>query len=240
MWVDPLGLEINVVGTSEYQDEILIQLNLLVDHKLAINSDGTVYITEYASEKTQIYSKGNALIERMLENDKYSTTIKERTYSDDPVRTIYPEEDRLIRMSTDSENRSGANAQIYFDVYYKSFDVKVIIDPNSGIVVGTDDKIYNPEYIILGHELIHADRVMRGVEISSFVTTSYEYLTDIEPKKFLFIKYDKAVHKEEGPFKVEEYITIGLKDQHKVKDNITENDIRLEHNLPLRGAYSAD
>ena len=79
-----------------------------------------------------------------------------------------------------------------------------------------------PAHVGLAHELIHGDRSMRGVAIDYSENATYTYT-------------NSRGQRVKQSLKKEEAATIGLK--HVKKDDITENDIRKEQGLKLRGAY---
>ena len=87
---------------------------------------------------------------------------------------------------------------------------------------GSGSVIPSLPYIGLSHELIHADRSMRGVSYDYKVKAPYRYVDGD----------GKTIYE---TIRLEESATIGL-DYNETGD-ITENDIRKEHGLPLRGGY---
>jgi hypothetical protein len=104
-----------------------------------------------------------------------------------------------------------------------------VVNPNTGIV--EREKNPTPLYITLAHELIHADHYTRGVAIPT--------RTDFgKPNTGIYwiqtggTEKNPLMQRKEAP--KEELATIGI---IKRAGDITENDIRKEHGLWLRGVY---
>ena len=89
----------------------------------------------------------------------------------------------------------------------------------------------------LAHELVHADRAMRGAVIDNNKTVDYKYQSGWVEKPFIFPSWSwwSPVYTTEKDIKREELATVGLK--YVKKGDITENMIRKEQDLYLRGAY---
>ena len=85
-------------------------------------------------------------------------------------------------------------------------------------------------YIALAHELIHADRAMRGICIPDYYKTFYKYS---------FMDASGNITKENDITDIDEMLTIGLicPGYRLSYDDVTENQIRAEHGLYLRGAH---
>ena len=205
MFIDPTGCVIEVVGIEESKSMILVNLQALTDHTLALTEDGKVYIAEYAKENYQ-FESGNTLIKRMIASD-YTTTIV-RGYGDTTNKTLYLD-----------------------DVTYEnSSDSIVIFNPNLIISVWTqvDGEDYaelkeRSPYIGLAHELIHADRAMRGV-----VNFDLNHGTSFPIQNG---------YKDENGVNLEEYFTVGIVPNRDDESIITENMIRAEHGLGERMGY---
>ena len=126
------------------------------------------------------------------------------------------------------ENGDESDALILFNPVY-SPEVPVIRSDNGNI-----DKEKRPSYIGMAHELIHADRAMRGKTI---LREYAEYKYQISRKVILDLGIIKfyTYNMNTDIAKKEELYTIGIK--YSGLGDITENDIRKEHGLNLRGAY---
>ena len=108
-------------------------------------------------------------------------------------------------------------------------DVMVNFDPKSDPDIGTINSKNGrvvpkkrPSFIGLVHELIHGDRSMSGSAINY--------------AKYGFVVYvDEQGNRKIQKIPKEEAATVGL--NYNTSSSITENDIRKEHGLPLRGTY---
>lgn len=108
-------------------------------------------------------------------------------------------------------------------------DALVKFNPNQQGKVTTKDlttkKISDkatPSHVIFAHELIHADRDMRGESLS---TSATEIRTYVDQNR---VTQTEQVSKEE-------MATVGL--GHNTADDITENQIRIEHTNDERVSY---
>ena len=91
---------------------------------------------------------------------------------------------------------------------------------------GYVEAIARPLYIGIAHELIHADSFMRGV--SARVSMEYTHYFIIQDK-------NGNLMSEKSVTPLRELITIGIIDNSC--NIVTENAIRKEHGLLLRGAH---
>ncbi|MDE6150076.1 MAG: type III secretion system effector protein, partial [Ruminococcus sp.] len=122
-----------------------------------------------------------------------------------------------------SDPKRGSDSTIMFDLNGK---IKYeTINPNNGIVSKQTSNA--PVCITLAHELIHADRIMRGLQIPNNKKSHNKYITG-------FNRYHSPIYKDEY-VPQEELATVGL--LPKNNNDITENQIRKEHGLWLRGGY---
>jgi len=118
----------------------------------------------------------------------------------------------------------GTNAYVYFR---RNLDPSIpTVQPNGRVIRQKG----RPPYIGLGHELIHALHIVRGTLIG--VPLDDGNLRTVERK----LTYrDGSGRKKTIPQDEEELRTIGL---GKYRDGLTENALRREHDLPLRGAHN--
>ena len=217
--VDPSGCIIQLTGTVEEQQIILSYLQELTDHSLAIAKNGTVYISAFAEDNIK-YENGNNLLTRMIDNEHTTTIIIDNNTEN---QTSYRDIDWAY-------NKKGVDAVVILNI--KNDPDIMTIDSETGNVRPAK----GPGYIGLAHEMIHADRLMRGVAIKRNKFSTYRYQIDKVKKYFIFKFWSwmSPVYRVEKVRK-EELATIGLK--HNKKGDITENMIRKEHGLNLRGAY---
>ena len=215
--IDPEGYKIRLVGTSANRTKILGELRKITNSALAMNKNGFVTIIQSANKNSK-YKKGDKLIERVI-NSKYTCTIQIQT-----KKGNYITYDNQSAASI-----SGSHSKIWFN---PNSDPSIqTINPSDGIVAYYGSR---PSYIGLAHELIHADRSMRGVRIPSNQRANYTYLgrykKHIGGNKTVYSSMRIAANE-----KKEELATVGIK--FNKSGDITENMIRKEHGLWLRGAY---
>jgi len=240
-FVDPSGLEIRIIpraflgNRDQYVDATLAHLQSLTDHTLTIDRrSGRVSILTFASENT--YPSGNELIERMI-NSGFTTTIR--------VSPGNMHNSHQATSLSNSSNGIGSDSSITFDPGYQ-VPVLTHVPGTSNLVEPVLEVRPTPVHIILVHELIHADRSMRGVRINdtektgehSFLVLVQESLVKAgeEADSWLFPgAWPLRVVRRNENASQEELAAIGLK--YYGEGDITENMIRMEQDEPQRGAY---
>jgi hypothetical protein len=200
---------IQLVGSSSERSDMLRHLNELTDHTLVMSNItpelSIVYISRYAQSVN--LPSGNRLISNLLRNPNNHTTFI--TYNNRGRNLHTP----------------GINNTSLVQIDPRTELQLMIIDPVTGNVREDSDNI--PIKMIFAHELIHAHRFMRGVNIDPSESEFYDYQHRVR-RNGTIITLPEYVQKEE-------LATIGLK--HNVNGDITENMIREEHGLLLRGRY---
>jgi hypothetical protein len=78
-----------------------------------------------------------------------------------------------------------------------------------------------PSYIALGHEMSHAEALLKG----TFIDTSIQ-------QQYTFVNYDGR--KETLVARLEELVAVGI---YSHMGRVSENDLRIEHGLPRRVRY---
>ncbi len=187
---------------------ILGNLQKLTDDKLVYSTqkDGSIRI-KIASLGTGNKTAGTRLIRRLNSSDKTVTISVGAAGSGNTERDVN---------SANAINGTGSDAIVSFD---PTSDPSIMTeDPKTGNVSGKK----RPNQVGLGHELIHADRSMRGVAIDYSDNGTHNY------KDASGTTVTQTVPKEE-------LATVGLK--HNTKKDITENQIRKEQGQNKRGAY---
>jgi RHS repeat-associated protein len=116
----------------------------------------------------------------------------------------------------DAINGVGTDSTIKFDP--KSTAKPLTKDPKTGRASPKS----RPNYIGLGHELIHAERAARGKAIDLTTTDTHTYK-------------DAGGHNVVNTQPNEEFATVGVK--HNKKTDVTENQLRKEHGLRSRATY---
>ena len=221
-FIDPMGLSVKLAGTSLEQRIILKNLQSLTDHTLDIDDDGMLYIAELAKLTDIWRPDGNELIRRLIE-DEFITSIM----IIDRIDSKGEEVGNGIKLTW--ENGNIVSALVEFVPY----SIAEAMTKNS--VTGNIEFTRRPDFIGLAHELIHADRAMRGNHIS------YDKKADIK------FEHNNIALRER--YRREEYATIGITGLISnlapipvgiwdiKKGDITENMIRAEHGLHQRATY---
>ena len=212
-FTDPDGMApqdiILAAGTSAADRTTIVNgLQKLTDDKLTYTTrkDGSVQI-KIASLGSGEKTAGTRLIRRLNSSDKTVNVSIGAAGSGNSENDVTP---------ADAINGTGSDANVSLDP--TSSPSILTEDPATGNVSGAS----RPNEVGYAHELIHADRSMRGAAIDYSTTGTHTYkdasgatVTQTKPK--------------------EELATVGLK--HNTKKDITENQIRKEQKQKKRGAY---
>jgi RHS repeat-associated protein len=207
-FIDPDGRKIVLAGTTAERQAILTNLQKLTNDKLSMRSNGTVIIVRMGSENSgKALTSGSELIRDLNKKGDGAKTV---TISIGAAGSGNSES----HYRTNSTNGVGTDSNVSFDpIANPSILTK---DPTTGNVSGAT----RPNEIGLGHELIHADRAMKGKSVDRATTGTHTYkdaagntVTQTKPK--------------------EELETVGLQGTHKYN----ENKLRKEQGLNERGAY---
>jgi len=239
-FVDPNGESIRLRSCDEQCSEeakeqwglILDYLQMLTDHVLRLDPE-TGYITIYNSAPIDsLLPYGNILIERMIDS-RYTANI----YMHDGGNEFHP--------SPHIAPPRGSSSTIF--VNPNLTESAWSVNSNG---VSTWEEV--PFHIILAHELIHADRAMRGHFIRGglrniSITT---YRASANPLRLLS-RFGEWINSGSLPFDiphpsnttrrltrnncVDEMAAIGL--DRYTEDCITENMIRQEQGLPPRSSH---
>jgi RHS repeat-associated protein len=206
-FVDPDGKEIKLAGTAAERQNILTHMQRLTNDKLGMRTDGTVIIVRMGGENSgKALTSGSELIRDLNKKGDGAKTVTISVGSGgNSAGPTNP---------TNASNGVGSDETVTFDP--TSNPSILTKDPTTGNVSGAT----RPNEIGLGHELIHADRAMKGKRIDRSNTGTHTYkdaagntVTQTKPK--------------------EELETVGLQGNHKYN----ENKLRKEQGLNERGAY---
>ena len=159
--------------------------------------------------------KAEFLTKFFCDYKKYHLSLRKRTLTSELMnirRYIIAKATNYLAAS----NGVGSDAIVSFDP--NSNPRIKAVNPETGVVSAE----YRPQQIGLSHELIHAEHYMDGDYIPSTSTSKYTYK----------INSENTITQSH---KTEELRTVGLVGVKK--DDITENQIREEQNINLRGAY---
>ena len=204
LYVDPSGMVLRIIDGNR---KLYATLQKLTDDELQIDDNGIVTIKTSAGENSA-HQKGTELVRRII----YSGNTINVTTKNSGKSSFEP------TMSTVYIN--------YEDMYdtYPTYDGD---GTNRSHGEGVRD------FILLGHELIHAEHYLRG----PFDTTT--------PTTNTYVRRNGEVVNEEDLF--EELRTVGpieWEERHnrryrdRYTGDITENDLRWEHGIALRSGYN--
>jgi len=192
-------------------------LQTLTDHLLSVDSNGNVYIAASATGNLS-FAHGNRLLRRMIAS-KHTVTID---ISQGHGINIF-----LFDPTHASTRGVGTGGAIYFD---PSSTTNTYTANTRGI----SSREIVPTNMILAHELIHADRAMRGVVIPTYqmdtVTLQLERAS-LSPMRLSGSQTRIVTH----TLHRDEMATIGIR--HHSASDITENMIRSEHGLRRRSSH---
>lgn len=169
------GGGILIQGTASERQEILHNLQLLTDYTLRLDSDNRVQIIHRPADNLIKYPAGNTLVNSLV-NSSRTTTIR-FTVAGETERSLGGVANVLSRQN--SANGTGANAEVVLSRNAPETMHMQLINPNTGAYRAvihnpsvSDDphlvtflRMQTPRHITLAHELIHAERVTRGVSI---------------------------------------------------------------------------
>jgi len=199
-------------------------LQMLTDHRLDINDRGTVFIDHFATSNIQ-FASGNTLIERMIDSIHIVNIF---LYSGDEsffASRISPFDSNSWEYAASASfgigGRLGFNPNLNYRTY--TFD-------SAGVASLTRV----PAHIVLAHELIHADRSMRGLTFSGTAQGTVSFQAEragFSPFRLIAGSTKTMTH----TFPLNEMPTIGI--SHFTSNCITENMIRREHGLDMRTSH---
>lgn len=208
--VDPNGKVIILPKETSNKEiyTVLGNLQKLTDDKLVYSTQADGTIRILiASLGKGEKTAGKRLIRRI--------NSSERTMS---IRLVTPGEGNKEKdlNKANAINGIGTDVEVYFDSTSNP-DI-LTVNPKTGTVSGQK----RPSQVGLAHELIHGERSMRGEAINYGEWGTYSYI-------------DAYNHTIMESIRKEEAATVGIK--YYSNRDITENDIRKEQRINLRGAY---
>lgn len=208
-FIDPDGKKGILAGTATERQQILNDMQKLTNDKLSMKSDGTVIIVSLGTEnKGKSLTAGTGLIRSINSKGAGAKTV---TISIGTPGSGNSESDIN---SANAINGVGTDATVSYDpTANPMIDTK---DPTTGNVSGAT----RPTEIGLGHELVHADRSMKGKAVDYSKKGSHSYK-------------DSTGKTTTQSVPQEELETTGIQGKYKY----TENKIRKEQGLRERGAY---
>jgi hypothetical protein len=199
-----------LVGSTGERNELLKYLNRLTDHTLGmknIRNDLSIVFIWRHANENIKYASGNELLTRLISNQNHTTYIQHNHIGEN--------------------NHSLGNNFSVIRIDPRTELQLMIIDTATGFVRKDENNV--PVEITIAHELIHVDRFIRGTRICSTDRTDWSFqTTEVNRRGNQIILTDYSVPKEE-------LATIGL--EFHIDGDITENMIRAEQGIILRGAY---
>jgi len=196
-----------------------------------------VYIVSDDIPDTEYYPWGNQLITKIMTNPKkcnvYLYNSGSNPYRHDNSKpsgsyTQATNEEFAFRDNTTGKNRVGSDVDIILNPQPVTHYVAESYDSNIA-----EDKKEEDVFIVLAHELIHADRYMNGVAFDSKNKVNGQYTYRMRGL------FGRVVTRPAPAYhNIEEYIVVGLINEGE--NNITENKIRKEHIIPKRLVYSLE
>ncbi len=209
IFIDPDGERIVLGGTATQNQTTLAHLQKLTNDQLSINSKNEVIITKVGGANSgQKLTSGTALIQDL--NQKGSgaktVTINFAAGAGSSESDVNP---------ADAINGKGSDAIVTFDINQKG---NVLTED----AAGNKTMQNTSSEIILGHELIHAERSMDGkaTDYSTMDTHTYK---------------DAAGNTQTQTVPKEELQTVGLKANNP--NDFTENKLRKEQGQNTRVSY---
>jgi len=237
-FIDLMGTEIVLIGTEAEQQIILNELNNLVGNNregalegpmidpilnTRTNENGDV-VVYFAQPPNPNFPQSTELVDRLI-NNEFTTTI-----------VVRPGKGMAASRDNDNANRDGNNfgsgGTVFFDSESRwSTEPRIMtVCPDTGNVRPE----IRPNFIGLGHELIHAERYTRGARFNRDITEEHRFQVDRARRGWwIFSWWSYTYDTRNVP--VEEWATVGLGFNDDC--DITENDLRSEHGLNLRGTY---
>lgn len=223
-FVDPSGLTIILQRTDEEIKQSLEELQMLTNDYIDINQDGEVVIISSGTMNTDYdLATGTELVASLINNKEFDCVI---------VRNMADEEENKYSSQTFNHRDSYSSVITIND---DEVNERVLT------VSATGERKWEliPDYIKLGHEMIHAFRFMN--DETNYGRFGFRYYVDenyepqYERSSSLYV-YDEEfevvglTYFNNVPVRPENIITAKA-------GAITENALRVERGLPIRIAY---
>ena len=236
-YIDLLGTEIILTGTPEDQQRVLDELNTLVGStgnnpilSTTLNESGSV-VVYFTQPPNPNHPQSTELVERLV-NSEFTTEI----VAGAGVGHVAAPTSPFRATRTGRHNLGhGSGTIVGFDTDWAYYGVPRFPTLNRDTGISRGETM--PDHIILGHELIHAERNSRGAMFCLSLYANVRINLDRTRRGwwiFSWWSYDRY----RGSSPIEEIATIGLRNGEFNDDcDITENDLRQEHGLDPRSAF---
>lgn len=233
-----------VEGDALYKNRIVMLLQELTGFQ-CMEEDGIVsfYDINTAIISNTKFKDSFKLVKRVMDS-KFTTTIKYKQGAADTSPVDFKE---AYRQKTYSNGLPGAGSDSIIEFDHDKENKFLLINPEYDAVSPTKMKVFN--YIVLAHELIHADRYSQGDAVRSDSDDNFQIRELYKYKKMVYEKHDSGssivqIYIIKRIDRTSELSTVGLAESEKY--DITENTIRAEHylvdadnSLWLRGVYES-
>ena len=167
--IDPDGKKIVIVGNREERIQVLTIMQRLTNDKLGVNQRGEVMILAHGTKNTaQNLKTGTGLVADVIGNS-HTTAIQ---MGDAGTRNYYHPKFRK-----NTSNGKGTDGYINLDT--SEIPSVVVKDSKSG--KSKREKMSTS--MVLGHELIHANRAMKGEDYEFDTQITYSY-KDVDGKEY--------------------------------------------------------
>ncbi len=243
--IDPNGKEIRIESTDpEFRKQAFAALQKLTNEKLVLLKTGQVVsynavtknLTEAQKNDPAILALAESIgtpVEQDIQDLENGNTLVNNLLTDDNTVTIVESTDgknHTFTLNVEAGSaRDGKGSDVKLEFAPDFTPDETLVDPETGNVGILEE---TPNYIGLGHELIHADHSTKGTRIKNGNEVSYEYKQSsdrIRRGSFRPASYKTAKAEKE------ELRTSGIK--YVEPGDITENGLRSDHGLKARGKY---
>ena len=226
MFVDPSGCTITIEGTRFENSISMLALQGLTDDTIDIDKNGNIYIASKAEKITR--NNGTFLVRSMIASE-HTASIRHINGSLRPD-WFDNEPDLYSTAVAIPAGGYGEGSVMTKDGPNIGVDTEIYINPNLYDAGGVD----LPLYIQLGHEMIHAQRMMAGT-----VSPNANDYIPYGGNRYL-ANYEEILTTGLQPG-IPGYQGIGLPgvqpNKWMFKYSMTENGLRAENGLPLRYIY---
>lgn len=205
MFVDPTGMVLRIVDGDK---KLFYTLQKLSDDILQMDDNGRVTI-QYSAGEDSAHKNGTELVRRIIYNAE------------------------TINVTQKDSGTSGFDS-VMAKVSINFKNTNTTLPTYNGDGSGRSHGEGIQDFIILGHELIHAEHFLRGTYDTTATTTNYYRNHNGILKTEHNEQYEEI--RTVGPIAWEE--GHGRRYRDKYTGDITENDLRWEHGIRMRSGYN--
>ena len=232
-YIDLTGTDIVLPDDPEYKQRVLDELNTLVGSTgnnpilgTDTNANGNTIVT-FNQPPNPNFPQSTELVRRLIDSE-FTTEILAGSGVGHYTLPNYP------LQAASSDHGSGSVVTFDTDWIHANDPIFTILNPDTNVSRGEA----TPAFIILGHELIHAERNTRGARVIG-QEMNVRFNISRRRARFLWLIplwWTFESHTESTL--IEEIATIGLNNRQFNNDcDVTENDLRYEHGLDPRSGH---